>query len=82
MIYLQFFSTSGDDQVNMGDSIQRNGTAQGGTWSIHDGGVWRSFILQTQKNTQAWNFRPKKIPGIEISNLKNKIFKCTIVLSS
>ena len=24
------------------------------------GGVRRSFILQTQKNTQAWNFRPKK----------------------
>ena len=34
------------------------------------GGVQRSFILQTQKNTQAWNFRPKKIPGIKISNPK------------
>ena len=33
-------------------------------------GVRQSFILQTQKNTQAWNFRPKKIPGIKISNPK------------
>ena len=26
---------------------------RGGTRSIHEGGVRRSFILQTQKNTQA-----------------------------
>ena len=34
---------------------------RGGTRSIHDGEVWRSFILQTQKNTQAWNFRPSPL---------------------
>ena len=37
------------------------------------GGVWQSFLLQTQKNTWAWNFTPKIIPGIKISCPKNKI---------
>ena len=34
------------------------------------GGVRRSFILRTQKNTWAWNFTPKKIPGIKFSTQK------------
>ena len=42
--------------------------APGGTRSILDGRVRRSFILQTQKNTQARNFGPKKIPSIKVSN--------------
>ena len=38
----------------------------GGTCSIHDGGgVRRSFILQTQKNTWAWNFTHKKVPSTQ-----------------
>lgn len=33
------------------------------TWQ----GFWQTFIMQTQKITWAWNFRPPKIPGIKIS---------------
>ena len=35
-------------------------------------GVRRSFILQTQKNTQAWNFRPKKVQCTWYQNFQPK----------
>ena len=33
---------------------------RGDTRNLHDGGVRRSLIFWTQKNTQAWNLHPNK----------------------
>ena len=44
---------------------------RGGTCSIDDRGVRRSFMLQTQENTWASNFTPKKHPASNFSTPKN-----------
>ena len=53
--------------------VTRPQTHPGGVLAVYmTGGVRWSFILRTQKNTWAWNFTPKKIPGIKIFYPKEK----------
>ena len=52
--------------------------SQGGTRSIQDGGIWRSFILQTQKNTRASEMlEPKKYLALKFPTQK-QAYKCTL----
>ena len=57
------------------DSVTRYWYSQGGYSQYSWRGVRRSFISQTQKNTRAWKFHPKKYLVTKFSTRKNTRLK-------